>query len=100
MRATTSDEPLDAARLSRDTVRATMQQLAYEPARLEVAAGTTVVWTNDAPLAHTVTADDGTSFDSGTIEPGDRWAFRFTRPGTYDFHCTPHPFMKGVVVVK
>ena len=95
-----TDEPVDAARLSRDTVRATMRQLAYEPARLEVAAGTTVVWTNDAPLAHTVTADDGTTFDSGTIEPGSRWAFRFTRPGTYTFHCTPHPFMKGVVVVK
>jgi plastocyanin len=82
-----------------DTVVVDMRQLAYEPARVEVRAGTTVVWTNNAPLAHTVTADDG-SFDSGVIDVGRRWAHTFARPGTYAVHCTPHPFMKGVVVVR
>jgi len=82
-----------------DTVRVAMRQLAYEPARIEVTAGTTVVWTNDAPLPHTVTADDG-SFDSGVIDVGKRWARTFDRPGTYAVHCTPHPFMKAVVVVR
>jgi len=84
---------------SRDTVVVDMKQLAYEPARIEVRAGTTVVWTNNAPLPHTVTADDS-SFDSGTIEVGKRWARTFARAGTYAYHCTPHPFMKGVVVVR
>ncbi len=51
-----------------------------------------------SPAAH-VTADD-TSFDSGLIENGQVWRYTFTRPGTYAFHCTPHPFMKGTVVVK
>lgn len=82
-----------------DTVRAAMRQLAYEPARIEVRAGATVTWTNDAPLAHTVTADDR-SFDSGTIEAGARWSRTFTTPGSYPFHCSPHPFMRGVVVVR
>jgi plastocyanin len=80
-------------------VKASMRSLAYAPARIEVAAGTTVEWTNDDPLAHTVTAVDGT-FDSGMIQPGGKWARTFTQPGTYDFRCTPHPFMKGVVVVR
>jgi plastocyanin len=61
--------------------------------------GTTVVWTNNAPLAHTVTADHG-SYDSGLIDVGKRWSYTFSRAGTYEFHCTPHPFMTGVVVVK
>ena len=83
----------------RDTVRATMRQLEFAPARIEVAAGTTVIWTNNAPLQHSVVADNG-SFDSGLIDPGKRYAHTFTTPGTYTFHCTPHPFMKGVVVVR
>ena len=80
-------------------LRAGMHQLAFAPARIEIAAGTTVEWTNQDPLAHTVTGDDG-SWDSGEIAPGASWRRRFDRPGTYAFHCTPHPFMKGVVVVR
>ena len=80
-------------------VKAGMRNLAYNPARIEIAAGTTVEWTNNDPLAHTVTAADG-SFDSGMIQSGGTWRYTFTRPGTYDFNCTPHPFMKGTVVVR
>ena len=31
--------------------------------------GTTVVWNNTGAVAHTVTADDGQAFGSGTIDP-------------------------------
>jgi plastocyanin len=80
-------------------VKAGMRGMAYAPARIEIAAGTTVEWKNEDPLAHTVTAADG-SFDSGPVPPGGTWARTFTQPGSYDFRCTPHPFMKGVVVVR
>ena len=79
--------------------RAAMKQLVFTPKRIEIAAGSTVAWRNDDPLPHTVTADDG-RWTSGIIEPGATWRRRFDRPGTYAFHCDPHPFMKGVVVVK
>jgi plastocyanin len=82
-----------------DTVVIDMKQLAYEPARIEVKPGTVVLFTNNAPLPHSVTADDA-SFDSGLIDAGKRWARAFPTAGTYAFHCTPHPFMKGVVVVR
>src|SRR5882672_5131757 len=65
----------------------------------EVTAGTILAWTNREQLVHTVTADDG-SWDSGPIAPGGTWRHTFAQPGTYPFHCTPHPFMTGVVVVK
>lgn len=84
---------------SGDTAVVDMRQLAYEPGRIEVKAGTVVVFTNNAPLQHSVVADDG-SFDSGLIDVGKRWARTFARPGTYSYYCTPHPFMKGVVVVR
>ena len=79
--------------------RAAMKQLVFTPKRIEIAAGTTIAWRNDDPLPHTVTADDG-KWTSGIIEPGATWRRRFDRPGTYSFHCDPHPFMKGIVVVK
>ncbi len=82
-----------------EAVRTVIRSMTYPRKRIEIAVGTTIEWTNQDPLAHTVTADDG-SFDSGLIQPGDKWRYTFTAPGTFDFYCTPHPFMKGVVVVK
>lgn len=79
--------------------RAGMRNMAYTPPRIEIQAGGTVEWTNNDPLAHTVTAADG-SFDSGLIPAGGTWSRTFTTPGTYDYSCTPHPFMKGVVIVR
>jgi amicyanin len=76
-----------------------INRLAYTQPQIEIAAGTTVIWKNDDQLAHTVTADDA-SFDSGMIPTGGSWSYTFTTPGTFAYHCTPHPFMKGTVVVK
>jgi plastocyanin len=81
------------------TASATVEDFSFQPARLEVRPGTTVVWTNRGQVIHTVTAEDG-SFDSGEIDSGAKGSITFSRPGTYPYHCTPHPFMKGVVVVK
>jgi plastocyanin len=83
----------------RDSTAAVVQDFMFRPARLEIAAGTTVVWTNGGQVIHTVTAEDG-SFDSGPIEAGERRGITFSRLGTFSFHCTPHPFMRGEVVVR
>lgn len=84
---------------SGEVARVGMRQLAFAPASIEVAAGTTVEWRNDDQVVHVVRADDG-SWDSGDIAPGATWRRTFDRPGTYTYTCTPHPFMKGVVVVR
>jgi plastocyanin len=71
----------------------------FIPARVEVAVGTTITWTNRDQVVHTATADDG-SWDSGAIQPGATWSRTFDRAGTYPYHCTPHPFMRGLIVVR
>lgn len=76
-----------------------MQALQFTSTSIAISAGTTVQWTNDDPVIHTVTADDH-SFDSGELEHGRAWRYLFLRPGTYPFHCTTHPFMRGTVVVQ
>lgn len=76
-----------------------LQGMAFRPDRIEIQRGQTIEWTNDDPLPHTVTANDG-SFTSPLIEPGKSWRHTFTQPGEYAVHCTPHPFMHSVIVVR
>ena len=72
----------------------------YTPASLTVTvANGTITWVNGDTMAHTVTADDG-SFDSGSIAPGAGWSYKFTKPGTFKYHCAPHPWMTGTVIVS
>jgi plastocyanin len=71
---------------------------AFQPASIEVPAGSTVTWTNAGAAPHTVTADDG-AFDSGQLKPGESFSQTFTTPGTYTYHCEIHPQMMGTMVV-
>jgi len=64
-----------------------------------VTVGQAVRWNNIDPLGHTVTFDGGEP-GSGLIDPSTSYVHRFDHAGTYPYHCTPHPFMKGVVVVR
>ena len=76
-----------------------IQNFSFGPGIIDVSVGTTVTWTNNDSVTHTVTAADG-SFDSSTLAPGQRFSTSFTTPGTYIYHCSIHPFMTGQVVVQ
>lgn len=76
-----------------------IQNLAFWPAQLTVEPGTTIVWSNQDNISHTMTADDGT-FDSGAVFPGEPFSFTFQRSGTVTYHCSIHPFMTASVTVS
>lgn len=66
-----------------------------------------VVWVNNDDTAHTVTPDhrqsDGYSGDFGSpgvLKPGDKYEFLFTEPQEVPYHCQPHPWMTGTVIVE
>lgn len=81
------------------SVTVDLRSLRYSKGKIEIEAGTTIVWRNRDPLTHTVTSDSG-SFDSGDLKPGASWSHTFTEPGTFSYHCTPHPLMRATVVVR
>ena len=63
----------------------------YSPASITVKVGTTVKWTNsDIYSVHTVTSDDGASFNSGNIATGSSFSFTPTVGGTFAYHCNIH----------
>ncbi|MEA2609963.1 MAG: hypothetical protein QOJ75_2206 [Chloroflexota bacterium] len=71
----------------------------YKPASRTIAVGDVVRWTVSGD-PHSATSDTGL-FDSGVLNPGGSFQFRFTAAGTYHYHCLVHPEqMFGVIVVK
>ena len=79
--------------------RVGMKGSAFAPPKLLVRAGTTVTWTNDDALPHTVTATDR-SWSSGDLQPGGTFRRTFADPGTYPYLCLYHPLMVGTVTVE
>jgi plastocyanin len=77
----------------------TIHNFAFGPQVVSVKVGTTVHWTNQDTEAHTVTSDTS-AFSSPVLQPGAGYSFTFTKPGTYSYHCTIHPFMTAKVVVS
>ena len=73
--------------------------MSFSPATLTVAVGTTVTWTNNDNMTHTVTSD-ASGFDSGNITMGSKYSRVFSAAGTFTYHCTIHPTMKGTIIVK
>lgn len=87
----------------------------YLPRQITINSNVNVTWINNDTEGHTVTSGSGAGieslmnnkrgvpdglFDSGTFKPGQTWSHIFTRPGTYTYFCTIHPWMEGVVSVK
>jgi plastocyanin len=85
---------------TKSAVKVDISNFAYDPDPVTVKAGGKITWTNQDPDEHTATADDGKTFDTGTLEKGDSKTVTFTKPGTYTYVCSFHAFMHGTVVVK
>ena len=72
---------------------------AFNPSTITIAAGDTVMWTNQpTSVTHTTTSDTGL-WDSGFLSPGSSFSFTFTAAGTFGFHCNIHTFMTGTITV-
>ena len=82
---------------------------AFEPDTFTVslAAGGKVKWANrdlsmvygGQGVTHHIVSDDGTTFISPNIAPGNSYTATFTAEGTFAYHCTIHPGMLGAIVV-
>jgi len=76
-----------------------IQNFAYSPATITVKVGESISWTNQDSAGHSATADDS-SFDTGVLPQGQSKSLRFAKAGTYTYHCSVHPSMKGTVIVQ
>ena len=65
-----------------------------------------VTWLNLDGVIHTVTAEIGKEFikltgNANYIDPeGGEFSFLFTESGEYTYYCSPHPWMRGTIIVS
>jgi len=80
----------------------TIKNFAFDPAVLTVKPGTMVTWLNQDGAPHAIASDttSAVAFSSDPLATGASYAFMFTRPGTYPYHCSIHPSMTGTIIVQ
>jgi plastocyanin len=75
----------------------------YIPSKITVKQGQTVTWKNEDVAFHSVTSgfygEPSTLFDSGYLDPEQKFSVTFDEQGTFDYFCTLHPWMAGKVIV-
>jgi plastocyanin len=76
-----------------------IDNFSFTPQTLEIAAGTTITWTNHDDVPHNVVSTDKV-FKSKTMDTDEKFSYTFTKPGTYNYYCSIHPRMTATVVVK
>lgn len=99
--------PQGGVRAADNTV--TLTNTSYQPADLTIHVGDSVTWVLPSSLTtsmHTVTSNDGTSFNQ-TLSCGllqclggsDDYSLTFLAPGRFPYHCNVVPGMTGVITV-
>ena len=65
-----------------------------------------LIWKNVDDTAHTVTPDhraedsySGPFGSTGVIKPGEEYQFLFTEDNEIAYHCEPHPWMTGTIII-
>jgi plastocyanin len=86
------------ARAAPATHTVTIDAFEFKPPTLTVKQGDVVLWRNADPVPHTATAPG--TFDSGPIAAGAAWRYTAAKKGRFDYVCTLHTTMKGVLVVE
>jgi len=76
-----------------------IENFTFAPQRVTVKAGTTVTWTNEDDIPHAL-ASTTKAFRSKVLDTDDKFSFKFTTAGTYEYFCSLHPHMTGTIVVE
>ena len=79
-----------------------IRNFAFHPDSIAVPAGATVTWVNCEDVGqepHTTTSDNAV-WNSPDLNPGQRFSHPFATAGAFPYHCTPHPFMLGKIIVQ
>jgi plastocyanin len=87
-----------AAPASAEEIAVKIGNFTFGPQELKVKAGTTVTWTNEDDIPHTVVSLN--TFRSKVLDTDGKYSFTFATPGTYTYFCSLHPHMTGTIIVE
>jgi plastocyanin len=75
-----------------------IQNYAFSPSTLMIQKGANVRWKNDDSVQHSVVSDSS-AFSSPLLNKGETYTYQFNNSGSFSYHCVPHTYMKGTIVV-
>jgi len=73
---------------------------AFSPEDIIIKQGETIVWTNKDLAKHTATSDSEDEIDSELLAKGESYSHTFDIIGEFSYHCVPHPYMIGKIIVE
>jgi plastocyanin len=91
-RSASRQPPVKATRIA-------ISDYAYQPAKITVASGASLTFSNRDQTPHTATGTPN-GFDTGAIKPGQSKTITVSKPGTYTYYCQFHAFMHGTIIVR
>ena len=76
----------------------------FNPASITISKGTTITWTNNDSVTHTITSgvypQSNGLFNSGNLAPSQSFTHTFDATGTFHYYCGIHSFMTGTIIVQ
>lgn len=99
-----TEKPAPATEAPANAVVVNIAKMKYETPEVTIEPGQTVTWINTEAMPHNVAFNAGVvgddKMDAPMMKKDQSYSITFNEAGTYDYHCTPHPFMKGKVIVE
>ena len=88
--------PIGAGTAKTQTLRITIDKMAFLPAEIEARTGDTIEWINNDAFAHTATVKGGFEV---MLAPKKSGSVVVGTAGTVDYYCRFHPNMKGRIKI-
>lgn len=87
--------------LAQTLVEIRIEGYKFIPSEVSIRAGDSVRWINrEKRTSHSVVFPAEGGLESERLFPEESWERRFEKAGRYEYHCGPHPEMKGLIVVS
>jgi plastocyanin len=90
---------LPAAARSDDAAQIKIDNFTFGPAKLAIAKGAAVTWTNQDDIPHSIVLT-ALGVRSKALDTDKTFTYQFDKAGTFAYICGLHPTMHGTVVVK
>jgi len=89
--------PIGAGTAKGQTLRVTIDKMAFAPVEIQAKPGDTIEWINNDVFAHTATVKGGFEV---MLPPKKSGSVVMEQAGAVDYYCRFHPNMKGRIVVR
>ena len=89
---------LGATTVRAEQVNINIDNFTFTPQELTLKVGDSVTWTNHDDIPHTIVSAG--KFRSKALDTDNTFSFTFTAAGDYNYFCSLHPHMTGMIKVE